>query len=205
MTAIFCNRDRKHLAEKIHSLTATEHEEVFKLLHAKGIRYMQNNNGIFFNLSNVPDAVLVQVNSFVDFCLENKAHLDDYDKRFNECKMRQVSLPTDVAKPADLASSALHKPAVSSDLCSVLKQTAEIEAVQQAFAAAAAEDPRLHVLLDRLQQQAERIHKKKNASKFATAKKKFAKRIAPGSASVLPADGSDGSGGVLVEDAPLIT
>ena len=71
---------------KIQELSATAHEEIFKIMSEAAVEHTQNNNGIFINLSTVPDEVVRKVQTFVAFCIDNKSSLDDYDKWLNECK-----------------------------------------------------------------------------------------------------------------------
>ena len=80
-------RERRKLMLLTQELGATEHAEIFKILQGNGVSHTQNNNGVFVNLSRVPDAVLEQVDRFVGFCIDNKHDLDEYDKRLNECKL----------------------------------------------------------------------------------------------------------------------
>jgi hypothetical protein len=75
------------LMQRTQDLGPTEHEEIFKILNMSGIDHTQNNNGVFINLSRVPDDVVDRVQNFVDFCFDNKHDLDEYDKRLNECKL----------------------------------------------------------------------------------------------------------------------
>ena len=82
-------RDRKLLVQRVQELGATEHGEIFKMLQANGVDHMRNSNGIFVNLTNVPDSVLRQVQTFVTFCIENNSSLDEYDKQLNERKFLQ--------------------------------------------------------------------------------------------------------------------
>ena len=83
------NRLRRTLIRRTQELGPTEHGEIFKILTFHGIDHTQNSNGIFVNLSRVPDEVLDKVQRFVEYCVENKHDLDEYDKRLNECKRSQ--------------------------------------------------------------------------------------------------------------------
>jgi hypothetical protein len=83
------NRLRRTLIRRTQELGPTEHGEIFKILSSHGIDHTQNSNGIFVNLSRVPDNVLDEVQRFVEYCVENKQGLDEYDKRLNECKRSQ--------------------------------------------------------------------------------------------------------------------
>jgi len=82
----YTNKKRKVLFDKINSLSSMEHEEILKIVKNHGISYSQNKNGIFFNLSSLPDEVVHDIDSFVIYCISNKKELDEYDKIINECK-----------------------------------------------------------------------------------------------------------------------
>lgn len=78
---------RKAVKDKIDSLTATEHEEVLRILTKHGVGCSRNSNGMFINLTAVPDAVVEEVHEFVQFCIDNTQSLDEYDQRLVQCKM----------------------------------------------------------------------------------------------------------------------
>ena len=82
-------RDRKLLMRRVQELGATEHAEIYRILCDSGVEHMQNSNGVFVNLSRVNDEVVHRIRAFVDFCHDNKRHLDAYDKRMCECKQSQ--------------------------------------------------------------------------------------------------------------------
>lgn len=81
------SRVRKLILDKVRLLGPTEHKEIFSLLQAHHIAYSSNSNGVFINLSTVPDDVLTTVKAFVDYCAMNKTGLDEYEKRLQECKI----------------------------------------------------------------------------------------------------------------------
>jgi hypothetical protein len=87
MSQVYNNRFRRQLVQQVKCLSETEHEEVFKIMHMNGIEYTKNKNGFFFNISLVDDSVIKLIHEFVSFSLENKKHLDEYDKKMNECKI----------------------------------------------------------------------------------------------------------------------
>lgn len=81
------SRIRKLILDKVRLLGATEHQEIFLMLQTHGIAHSSNSNGVFINLSTVPDDVLAIVRAFVDYCADNKKTLDEYEKRIQECKI----------------------------------------------------------------------------------------------------------------------
>lgn len=89
----YTNKQKKKLFDKITFLSKTEHEEIFKLIkkyneqNTNQIYFSKNKNGVFFNLSDINDIVCNEIENFVNYCIENKKILDDYDKKLNECKI----------------------------------------------------------------------------------------------------------------------
>lgn len=92
----YTNKHKKTLFEKISALSKTEHEEIYKILKNFNsqvensenlINFSQNKNGVFFNLSDITDDLYDELDNFVNYCINNKKNLDDYDKKINECKI----------------------------------------------------------------------------------------------------------------------
>jgi hypothetical protein len=174
-------RDRKLLMQRIQELGATEHEEIFKMFQARDVEYTRNSNGIFVNLTAVPDDLVRQMRRFVDFCMENKSSLDEYDKRLNECKYNQnyeycmqgVSSDAVAVAAASAASADLGDVAEAS-VC-VTGGGATPPAAREVAAAVAVAPPTDEYAsgpgLDRAA-----MEKKLEHAKYAAAKKRYAKR-----------------------------
>lgn len=79
---------KKLLVDKIGTLTSMEQNEIFKILKLHDVVYSQNTNGCFFNMSIVGEDALQQIEQFVQYCTDNKKHIEEYNKKLNECKMR---------------------------------------------------------------------------------------------------------------------
>ena len=67
--------DKKILLEDISKLDKIEHIEIFKIFRNDGIKYSENSNGIFINISKVPDATLLKVTKFLLFYKKNNEAL----------------------------------------------------------------------------------------------------------------------------------
>ena len=96
----YSNKYRKILFEKINNLSTTEHEEIYKMISNYNVEFTQNKNGIFFNISNVDDRLIEEINKFVFYCMGNKTILDEYDKKLNECKINNNFETIIPAQPA---------------------------------------------------------------------------------------------------------
>jgi hypothetical protein len=161
------SRKKKHLLEKISRLSITEHDEIFKVMKTYSIPFTQNKNGVFFNISLVDDEIVSKIEDFVEFCLKNKHELDEYDKKINECK---ISNKYDV-----IATKAENGVNEIRSLDEVL-----LEAKQEDWQAVAAEiksSEKLTALVELLESNIEKIHKKKTNTKFFTAKKRYSRKL----------------------------
>ena len=85
----------RSVVDKINALSSTEHAEIYKLIKAntKDVHITHNSNGAFLNFSNLPDDVVLKVSEFTDFVYGNKMELDEYDRRINECKVKNDCKP----------------------------------------------------------------------------------------------------------------
>lgn len=62
---------RKRLADKVSEMGPTEHEQILRILHSNGIRYTRNNNGVFCDITRVPDNVLDVIEKFIGYSNES--------------------------------------------------------------------------------------------------------------------------------------
>ncbi|AUF82210.1 hypothetical protein TetV_118 [Tetraselmis virus 1] len=58
---------RKKLADKVSEMGSTEHEQILRIIHSNGIRYTRNNNGVFCDITKVPENVLNNIEQFILF------------------------------------------------------------------------------------------------------------------------------------------
>ena len=71
-------KERKQLIKDISKLKKVEHIEIFKIFKKDNIKYTENNNGIFINISKIPDITLHKVKKFLSFYNKNNKQLNDY-------------------------------------------------------------------------------------------------------------------------------
>lgn len=182
-TCMFTNRDRKYLLDKITSLDAMEHLELFKIIKHKqpDIAYTINANGLFINMSTMNDEVLQQIDAFVSFCVENKKQLDEYDQRVQECKFTKL-YDTLAAASADGTPSQQgdHIASQESPASRTLQTILTPDYCEQEWIAIArktGQEEGFIKVLDACQTQADRVIRKKVQSKYNLAKKKYARRV----------------------------
>lgn len=71
----YSNVRRKKLAERIDKLGKIEHGEIYRKLSIRDVKYSTNNNGVFFDITDVDDDLIEDLEVFVDHCLENQKML----------------------------------------------------------------------------------------------------------------------------------
>lgn len=178
----FSKKYLKLLFERINTLSSTEHEEILKIISTHDTHYSKNKNGVFFNLSALKESVIKEIDDFVTYCVSNKQQLDEYDKKLNECKLSnnfQSMLP----QRHNLADMGKKKeePAAPTWADIVVDESTVDKFVKY---------------VDKMNQERDKIGKKKASMKYNTAKKRYAKRV-------VVERKFDNEGGELVEEAYL--
>lgn len=167
----YTNKQRKCILDKINSLSATEHEEIFNMLQRfavtdSSLTYTINKNGVFFNLSTLQDEHLKDIDRFVDFCHHNKKDLDEYDKILSDCKANtsviNLNLETIVEQRTHSAKQNMALPICDWNTVS-METSIESKSAQKII-----------IFIERLN--ADKTGKKKMNVKFHNAKKKYAKK-----------------------------
>jgi hypothetical protein len=158
----FSNKQRKTLLDKINTLSSTEHEEIYRIICGHAISVSKNKNGVFFNLSTIGDDVVLQISLFVDYCLSNKEKLDEYDKKLNECKMMNKfgKIENMNIKLEELVTIDNHD---AKDNWSTLKLDQKNNA-------------RVAQVIQKMNEDRDKLSVKKTNSKYITAKKKYSKK-----------------------------
>jgi len=173
MNNIYTNKQKKILFDKINFLSKTEHEEIFKIIKkyneihkCNQIHFSKNKNGVFFNLSNLNDIICNEIDNFVNYCIENKKNLDDYDKKINECKINNnynniinINFDNMHKKDSDYNLEKNEK----ENWNNIITNTKSIQKIVN--------------YIEKLINDKDKICKKKVNIKFNNAKKKFSKKI----------------------------
>jgi hypothetical protein len=74
------DKDRfKILVAAIQNLEETEVNELFKLLHNNKCEYTRNNNGVFINLSWLPEDMICKIEQYVAFCNKSQNEVKHYE------------------------------------------------------------------------------------------------------------------------------
>lgn len=147
------------MRDKIARLSCTEHEEIFKILDEHKIDYTQNKNGTFFDISTIPESVFTILENFVDFCISNKKELDEYDKKINECKLKNNY---DKLQKSSTPLTAVINTVEQENWQEVLNDVKKSEKVL--------------AFVNLLENNTDRLNIKKTNTKFINTKKKYSKK-----------------------------
>lgn len=69
----------KYIQNNIHKLCQPEIDEIFKILYKNNSTYTQNNNGIFVNLNWIEYDILLQIHTYINFCLTSQTEINKYE------------------------------------------------------------------------------------------------------------------------------
>ena len=73
--------ERKVFLEELKTLVKSEQEEMFRIIKAEKIEYSENSNGIFFDVSSIPDSSVEKMKQFMEFCRKNRADFADREEK----------------------------------------------------------------------------------------------------------------------------
>jgi hypothetical protein len=161
ITPKYSSLEKKQIFEKINSLSSTEHDEIYRMIVEHSVNVSRNKNGVFFNLSSLDDAIISKIDNFVRYCVSNKEHLDEYDKKLNECKLNNKYAKV-VNMNIKLENMVAEKEVVKDDWSKV-----ELDSKSAL---------KITNMIQRFNEDREKIVVKKGNSKFINAKKRFNKK-----------------------------
>ena len=70
---------RKTFLDNMKGLTKAEYIEIIRILQKHEVTYSENHNGIFLNLTALPQAVFDNLQHFLVFTQQNRQNLSDRD------------------------------------------------------------------------------------------------------------------------------
>ena len=73
--------ERKKIFDTIKALVKPEQEEIFRIIRKYKVSYSENSNGIFFDLSIVPNDAFDQIKEYIHFCMNNRK---EHEERLKE-------------------------------------------------------------------------------------------------------------------------
>ena len=81
--------DRKKVLAELKKLVKSEQEQIFLILKRYKVEYSENSNGVFFDMSRVPQEPFEEIHKFLTFCQANRK---DFEERDREMETSRLSL-----------------------------------------------------------------------------------------------------------------
>lgn len=81
--------DRKRVLGELKKLVKSEQEQIFLILKRYKVEFSENSNGVFFDLSRVPQEPFEEIQKFLTFCQANRK---DFEERDREMETSRLSL-----------------------------------------------------------------------------------------------------------------
>ena len=81
---------RKRLFEEIKKFSKTEQEELYRILVKHEEYISENKNGMYFDLMNLKDDTLHNIESFIVFCSENNKSFEQREKTMNDLRQQKI-------------------------------------------------------------------------------------------------------------------
>lgn len=79
--------ERKKCLDELKKLVKSEQEQIFAILKKHKIDYSENSNGIFFDLSRVPNEAFLEIQKFLTFCQANRKEFEVRDREMESCRL----------------------------------------------------------------------------------------------------------------------
>jgi len=73
----------KKIKDNINFLNQNEFEEVFKIIHKSNNNYNKNVNGIYINISNLDEDILINIDNYINFCIKSHNEINKYENICN--------------------------------------------------------------------------------------------------------------------------
>ena len=78
----------KNIRNKIENLDKNNHIDILKILINKNFFINENKNGVFINLSEIPNDIVVKLEEYIKYINEQKEHLECIEKQKNELESK---------------------------------------------------------------------------------------------------------------------
>jgi hypothetical protein len=83
-TNIYTHNDKKLFVKRIGDIKNKKcYLKIFKIIHGDNFKYTKNDNGIFFNLTNLPDSILAKIETVLIYYENKKNHNDQIMMKSN--------------------------------------------------------------------------------------------------------------------------
>jgi hypothetical protein len=75
---------RKQFLDTLKKLHASEYGDIVRILKQENVAYSENTNGIFFDVSKIPQKAFNALEKFMNFVNMNRKELADREKIINK-------------------------------------------------------------------------------------------------------------------------
>ena len=83
-TNTYTHNDKKLFVKRIGDIKNKKcYLKIFKIIHGDNFKYTKNDNGIFFNLTNLPDSILAKIETVLIYYENKKNHNDQIMMKSN--------------------------------------------------------------------------------------------------------------------------
>ena len=76
--------ERKQMYEEIKKFNKTEQEELFRILKRCNEDLSENKNGIFFDLMNLQEETVTEIQKWISFCNKNRVQFEIREKEMTD-------------------------------------------------------------------------------------------------------------------------
>jgi len=82
------HEERKQIFDTIKALVKPEQEEIFRIIRKLKVPYSENSNGIFFDLSSLPEDAFDQIKEYIQYCLKTRQEHEDRLKELETIRIQ---------------------------------------------------------------------------------------------------------------------
>lgn len=80
----YSHNDKKMLVKRIEGIKNRQcYMKILKVIHGDNFNFTKNDNGVFFNVSNLPDSVLFKIDSVVQYYENKKIRIETMKSLMN--------------------------------------------------------------------------------------------------------------------------
>ncbi len=85
--------DRKRVLGELKKLVKSEQEQIFCILKRYKVEFSENSNGVFFDLSRVPQDAFEEIQKFLVFCQANQKTFEERDRELESTRLSLGDTP----------------------------------------------------------------------------------------------------------------
>lgn len=78
------SHQKRELVERVSRLSKQECIQLYRIFQSHGVKFTENNNGVFINLAAVPNDVLQETFEFIELCIQDQVRNDCRDAKLRE-------------------------------------------------------------------------------------------------------------------------